>query len=219
MTVERVFYSVALLVFLLVALGCHVIPGVGNGSATTQDFSVKVDAQSNVFGAGAGGLDENGQGKAPPSATFEARPGMVLTFSSVSGRVSCCSGGEAFNDGDGGNFSGGVTDIESSGGISGITHPNKTMFLVGVFLDDKPPKPPGPARLNANDPKNLTPQLYQTFFIGTGKGKQFEVPATATHLVLGFADASNFTGVPGAYLDNVGELSAKFSISRSDKTR
>ena len=91
-------------------------------------------------------------------------------------------------------------------------HPNKTMFLVGVFTDSSSAKPPGPKRLDANDPKNLTPELFQSFFIGTGKGKQIQVPSTATRLILGFADAYSFTGAPGSYDDNVGELTANFSI-------
>jgi len=211
MKVRRLFCYIAVPLLLLAACACR--KENKNGS----DFALKIDAKSNIFAIGSGGLEANGGGEAAPSVTFEPRAGLLLAFSNVSGRVSCCGGGEEFNDADGGTFAGGVTDIESSGGISGITHPNKTMFLVGVFLDDSAPKAPGPARLNANDPRNTAPQLYQTFFIGTGKGKQFEVPARATRLFLGFADASSFTGAPGAYDDNVGELTAKFSISPTAK--
>jgi len=55
-------------------------------------------------------------------------------------------------------------------------------------------------------------KVVSDFFIGTGKGKQIEVPPTATRLYMGFADAYNFTGAPGAYDDNEGELVATFSI-------
>ena len=205
--------ALPLLALVLCAFSCSPHATGQNNSSKSRDFTLKVDAKSNIFRAGVVAPAENPEGLVPPSVTFERSAGKVLTFSNVSGRVSCCGGGEEFNDADGGTFAGGVTDVESLGGISGITHPNKTMFLVAVFLDDNPPTPPGPARLDANDPKNLTPELYQTFFIGTGKGKQFEVPAKATRLFLGFADASGFTGAPGAYDDNVGELNAKFSIS------
>ena len=34
------------------------------------------------------------------------------------------------------------------------------MFLVG-FTDNSPAKPPGPARLDAKDPKNLTPGYFK----------------------------------------------------------
>lgn len=181
------------------------------------DFNLKVNAKSNVFRAGTGKTDALGGGELAPSVTFAARAGNVLTFTTVTGRVSCCSGGDQFNDADGGTFAGGVTDVESAGGISGITHPNKTMFLVGVFTDNTHPTGLGPARLDATGEKNLAPALFQTFFIGTGKGRQIEVPVTAKRLYLGFADGSSFTGPPGAYDDNVGELSAAFNIGPKTK--
>jgi hypothetical protein len=177
----------------------------------------KVNAKSNVFRAGTGEKDELGGGEPAPSVNFAASAGNVLTFTSVTGRISCCSGGDEFNDADGGTFAGGVTNVESAGGISGITHPNKTMFLVGVFTDNTAPTAPGPARLDATSDKNLSPALFQTFFIGTGKGRVIEVPSTATRLYLGFADASAFNGPPGAYDDNVGELTVAFSIGSKTK--
>ena len=199
-------------VFLILAalgFGCNLKKSNGTGG---QDFTLKINARANVFRAGAGDAESSGGGEAAPFITFDPRSGNVLIFSIVNGGVSCCGGGETFNDADGGTFAGGVTDVESAGGISGITHPDRTMFLVGVFTDNSTAKPPGPKRLDANDPKNLTPELFQTFFIGTGKGKQIQVPPAATRLVLGFADAYNFSGPPGAYDDNVGELTANFSI-------
>jgi hypothetical protein len=87
------------------------------------------------------------------------------------------------------------------------------MFLVGVFTNDSAAAEPGPPRLDATSSENLKPKLFQTFFIGAGKGKEFEVPPTATRLYLGFADAASFTGAPGAYDDNVGDLTAMFSIA------
>jgi hypothetical protein len=207
---NRSAFSFAVALTALVVTGCSTIMTKRGSSFRT----LTINAKSNIFRAGTGDLDETGGGEAPASVSFEQRSGWVLTFEKVSGRVSCCSGGEEFNDADGGTFAGGVTDVESAGGISGITHPDKTMFLVGVFTDDSAAKPPGPPRLGANDPKNLTPELFQSFFIGTGKGKQIQVPPTATRLVLGFADASNFNGRPGAYDDNVGELIADFSFKQ-----
>src|SRR5438132_11207866 len=138
--------AIALLVLALCALSCG--PRATGQNGASKDFTLKVDAKSNIFRAGVVAPAENPEGLVPPSVTFERSAGKVLTFSNVSGRVSCCGGGEEFNDADGGTFAGGVTDVESLGGISGITHPNKTMFLVAVFLDDNPPTPPGPARLD-----------------------------------------------------------------------
>lgn len=208
MKIPSKLYFVAL-TLLIITSGC-LFNRTANGGG--PDFTVKINAKSNIFRAGTGEAEANGGGEAPTSVSFEPRAGLFLSFAKVDGRVSCCSGGEEFNDADGGTFAGGVTDVESAGGISGITHPNRTMFLVGVFTDNSAAKPPGPKRLDANDPKNLTPELFQSFFIGTGKGKQVQVPATATRLILGFADAYSFTGTPGAYDDNVGELTATFSI-------
>lgn len=209
MNIRSTFCLAATLTVLLVASGC-LFNRATSGSG--RDFTVKINAKSNIFQAGTGDADANGGGEAPASVSFEPRAGLVLTFASVTGRVSCCGGGEDFNDADGGEFAGGVTNVESAGGISGIMHPNKTMFLVGVFTDNSVAKPPGPKRLDANDPKNLTPELFQSFFIGTAKGKQIQVPSTATRLILGFADAYSFSGAPGSYDDNVGELTASFSI-------
>ncbi|MGZ8847014.1 MAG: hypothetical protein ACXW3C_11175 [Pyrinomonadaceae bacterium] len=197
---------------LLVASSCTLTK-----SEQTIGADFKVNAQSNVFRAGTGEADALGGGEPAPSVTFKAGAGKVLTFSAVTGSVSCCSGGDSFNDADGGTFAGGVTDVQSAGGISGITHPGKTMFLVGVFTDNSSPKGPAPPRLDATSERNLTPVLFQTFFIGTGKGKSIEVPPTATRLYLGFADASSFTGPPGAYDDNVGELIATFRIGPKTK--
>src|SRR5262249_34031310 len=140
---------------------------------------LKIDAKANVFRAGSGEEATNSGGVPAPSTTFEVGPGKVLTFASVTGRVSCCGGGEELSDADRGTCGGGVTDVEYGGGMSAITPPNRTMFLVGVFTNNSAATIPGPPRLNATSPQNLTPQLFQTFFIGTGKGKQFEVPAKA----------------------------------------
>jgi hypothetical protein len=207
-TRRAIWFSVYLT--LLAACGCSLGKSLRTGG---PDFTLKINAKSNIFRAGAGDADANGGGEPAPSVTFDARAGNVLTFSNVSGTVSCCGGGEEFNDAGGGSFAGGVTDVESSGGISGITHPNRTMFLVGVFTDNSPARPPGPPRLDATSAENLRPRLFQTFFIGTGKEDQIVVPPTASHLYLGFADASSFTGPPGSYDDNVGELHTAFRIS------
>jgi hypothetical protein len=141
-----------------------------------------------------------------------------LTFSSVTGRVSCCGGGSRDNGPDG---SAGATSVAGHGGISGIQAPS-TIFLVGVFLDDTEPTDPSPAALNFDSTgfTHLSPQLRQTFFIGDGRtgssstAQLFRVPPLATRLFLGFVDASGFSGDAGYYDDNTGELRAVFAISR-----
>ncbi|MCB0612243.1 MAG: gliding motility-associated C-terminal domain-containing protein, partial [Phaeodactylibacter sp.] len=122
----------------------------------------------------------------------------------------------------GGYFSGGSTDIHSYDGVSGIIHNGKTMFLAGVFLDDSSPMDPAPARLDFTGSDNfaeLSPALSQTFYVGdglteTGAGmlQQFHIPQGATRLFLGFSDGHIFSGEPGYYEDNEGQLSVEIAV-------
>jgi hypothetical protein len=197
-------------------------------SVQARSDMLTVSAQANIFGAGhavppaPGG---GGGGVLPSAVSFTPDSNLVLTFSSVTGSVSCCSGGGGtFNAPDGGLLASGTTDITSFNGIAGIIHTNRTMFLVGVFLDNTEPSDPAPARLSFSDPEDFTdlsPALGQVFFIGDGLTdtggtvQRFHVPAGATRLFLGFADAINFgnpTSPPGFYSDNVGSLTAEFSL-------
>ncbi len=157
--------------------------------------TLTVSGMANIFGAGHAvppDPDGGGGGLLPPFVTFAPGPGRVLTFSSVTGMVSCCgSDPAAFNGPDGGSMASGTTDITSFGGISGILHgrgdlttapptlpfvAGKTMFLVGVFLDATEPMDPAPPRLEFTMPPFglgedfavLAPLLRQTFFIGDG---------------------------------------------------
>jgi Ca2+-binding RTX toxin-like protein len=160
--------------------------------------------------------------------SFTPDSNLVLTFSSVTGSVSCCSGGGGtFNGPDGGLLASGTTNITSFNGIAGIIHTNRTMFLVGVFLDNTEPSDPAPARLSFSNPEDFTdlsPALGQVFFIGDGLTdtggavQRFHVPAGATRLFLGFADAINFgnpTSPPGFYSDNVGSLVIETEIAEA----
>jgi len=65
----------------------------------------------------------------------------------------------------------------------------------------------------------LSPALDQVFFIGdgltgtgTGNEQYFQVPAGATDLYLGFADAEGFDGPPGTYANDSGSLSATVNL-------
>ncbi|HMP04110.1 MAG TPA: PEP-CTERM sorting domain-containing protein [Gemmatales bacterium] len=189
-------------------------------------FGVTIDAQHNIYGAGFGDAPApsgGGGGLAPPVATIGLTGPLQLTFSSVTGLVTC-SVSDPFNGPDGGTGAGGVTNLLSFRDVSGIIHSNRTMFLVGVFRDDSPGAVGGPApdRLAYSDPENFTsfaPLLNQTFFIGNGRTdstgtiQQFLVPAGATRLFLGFADGFSFIGLPGAYSDNSGQLVADFAFT------
>ncbi len=122
-----------------------------------------VDGKANLFGAGHATVSEPGGGGAgilPPSVNFTAGSNLVLTFASVTGSVSCCNGGSLFNGPDGGFFASGSTDINSFGGISGMLHPTRTMYLSGVFLSDDEPSDPAPNRLSFSELEDFTVYRY-----------------------------------------------------------
>ncbi len=197
--------------------------GVAYGQSYT---GVTISAAANIYGAG---FDDapapgGGTGGLPPIVAAITIPDPVkLTFSSVTGLVRC-SVSDPLNGPDGGTGAGGVTNMESFRDVSGLIHSNRTMFLVGVFRDSNAGSPGGtpPVRLGFSDPENfltLSPLLNQMFFIGDGRTddtnavQTFFVPAGATRLYLGFADGFSFTGFPGHYGDNTGELVADFEFT------
>ena len=151
-------------------------------------------------------------GTLPVEVPLDPNGSGTVRFESVTGVVTCCgAGGESAPDG---RISAG-TDLESWGGISGIVHADRQLFLVGVFLDDTIPQAPAPPRLDFRgqiDFEHLFPELGQMFFIGDGwnaAGVQqaFHAPTDATRMFLGFADGFGFHGVPGWYGDNQGSFS------------
>ena len=214
----------------VVQLACAVTSS-GNASlgAIVVQQVLQVSAKSNIFAAGHAKPEDPGGGGAgvmPPFVKFPAGPGKILTFSTVSGQISCCGGGNTFNGPDGGTSY--KTSILPYKGISGITDKKRNMFLVGVFVSDAEPKDPAPKSLDVTGTEGLasySPQLQQLFFIGdgltgtgTGSAQQFHVPANATRLFLGFVDASSFGGNHGYYDDNVGELTVALEVRNGSLT-
>jgi hypothetical protein len=151
-----------------------------------------------------------GGGTQPPGWRLPAGSARVVTFPHVTGAVSPVESPEPFNRPEGSG--GGSTDIETWRGISGILDGRNGMFLVGVFLSDGAPTLPAPPRLDftANERfETLAPLIGQTFFIGDGSNRRYEVPASASRLYVGFADAYNgvfWHGQPGYYSNNRGHL-------------
>jgi hypothetical protein len=194
--------------------------------------SLVVEATADIYSAGHSSLPATiDPGTFAPSFSFLASPDQVLTFSSVTGMVGC---NFAITNGPDGTCIPGVsTTVTSDGGLSGISANDANFFLVGVFLDSTEPSDPPPATLlyNYGTPGGLTtedetylPDLDQVFFIGdgltgtgTGDVQQFDVPAEATGLYLGFADS--FDSVPSYYADNLGSLEADFQISTVPEPR
>ncbi|MBL8176595.1 MAG: hypothetical protein JNK48_18105 [Bryobacterales bacterium] len=178
---------------------------------------VTVDARANIYTAG---RSTPFNGVLPQHVRFAAGAGKTLRILNTSGEVGCTKT-DPMHGAEGGVCLGRTqTNIYSLQGISGIRHDGKTLFLLGVFLDDTTPADPAPAVVNftGNDEAAVyTPLLRQTFFIGDGKTsggvvQQFRVPATATRLFLGFADGGYVVGVPGAYEDNAGAITAEVDL-------
>lgn len=189
--------------------------------------TVQVPSTSNIYGAGhsappAGG---SGVGELPPEYDFGFTAGsnLSLTFSSVSGNVILNVGsGNNSNDPDGVGAGSPNSNTTSVGGLSGISAPNAG-YLVGVFETNAEPVDPAPLSLNfsviGTNFTSLSPALNQVFFIGdgltgdgTGAQQQFQIPAGATRLFLGLADAPGYSGSPGGYGDNTGQFTATFAI-------
>ena len=108
-----------------------------------------VPGQANLFGAGRDqppAPGDGGPGVLPTSWQLPEGARRVVTFSSVSGRVSPIEGVAPENGPEGDGIGG--TDVTSFGGISGIVHSRNGMFLTGVFLTDDPASEPAPPRLN-----------------------------------------------------------------------
>ena len=201
----------------------------GNVEPVSDQYPISgrivISAQANIFGAGhdsapapAGG----GPGKLPAMIGIPLDTGLVLAFTRVHGKVSCCDGVSGTYNGPDGGTNYRPTNLASFGNISGIFHSSSTMFVVGVFLKNGKPLPSAPARLNYTGPdtaSNQYPILNQTFFIGDGltdKGttQRFHIPAGAARLYLGFADGYAFNGPPGYFGDNRGSIIAWVRIWR-----
>lgn len=169
-----------------------------------------VKGTANIFGAGhelAPQPGGGGAGQLPVLWSLPPGAGRVVTITCAAGQViPRLSDGIANGPGGDGY---GPTDVQSYGGISGIVNAHNGMFLVGVFLTDAVPTDPAPERLDFTDGEDFTelaPEIAQIFFIGDGVGRRYVVPADATRLFLGFADAAAYQGQPGFYDNNGGHL-------------
>ncbi|MFZ4575469.1 MAG: hypothetical protein ACOYN0_13810 [Phycisphaerales bacterium] len=198
----------ALCVFTVMACTC-----AGYG------VEVFVDGKCNIFGAGLATPPSPGGGGGGVRPVFLSLVGHSSTYVELTGVTGSVTAGVTFplNGADGGTSASGTTDVLSFGGISGIVHANRTLFLTGLFLGPANASDPAPARLdvtNANSLPEFSPLLAQTFFMGDGLDaggnlQRFNIPAGATRFYLGFVDALDFgnpTDLPGHYNDNGGGL-------------
>ena len=191
------------------------------GTISVPAYSVIFDPDNVLSAAELAALNSNNGGSQPVPAvkamTFSAASGQFFQFSAAGsvGSDGCACGGA-----DGNGYPGG-SNINSLGSISGY---EGTQFaLAGVFTNGHPSGTP-PADYSfsgGTEPTTFSPLLNQVFFIGDGRTgtynssgspQLFIVPANATELWLGFADAVDFNGPPGTYGDNFGSLNVSGSL-------
>lgn len=175
--------------------------------------TLAVPAKANIFAAGrsAPPAAPGGAGTSPPGTVLAAGTLRVLTFSNVSGKITCCDTQvpAVYNGPEGrADF---PTDLSGAAGISGVQS-RRAMFLAGVFLAAGPLSGSVATMTNTD-----APALGQVFYVGTGhragRPVEFEVPDDATRLFLGIADGYSFVGQPGYYGDNSGAFSATFAVA------
>jgi|SRR5580658_2234903 hypothetical protein len=185
-------------------------------SCASAQQTLVVPATANIFAAG---QSVAFSGILPPVVTFPAGSVEAVTIGAI-GKITL-GAGEPYSGPAGIPFPGG-TDLTSFNGLSGIVATNRGFFLTGVFLNDSVPAGSGPPVLNFTDAENfltLSPELFQTFYIGNGLSatdanpgavsKIFFVPEGATRLFLGISDGCDLAnGPPGCYDDNAGEFKA-----------
>lgn len=200
-------------------------------SAVSAQTTVSVPGNANIYGSGfstapnpTGSGGGNGGGVTPISYTLPAGT-TIVTFTNVTGttRFDYTNFSGTYIGPDGGTGFGSQTGVTSYNSLSGVTHTERTGFLVGVFLTAAEPSGPAPTTLTYNvasaGASAFSPALQQVFFIGDGLDassatQTFSVPSGATRLFLGFADSwdgTSLTGQPGFYHDNDGSLSVTVS--------
>lgn len=220
--VRRVLWRAAVVAVLVLSCAPLEVAGARERSAdragdtlvrAAAAVTLDVPATANIFGAGRGAppAAPGGAGTRPPGYVLPSGELRVLTFSSVSGRVTCCNTqSPAVYNGPAGRPDFG-TRLNGVDGISGVQS-GRAMFLAGVFLGDRPPSS-SPATRTGTD----APAIGQVFYIGTGHGAgkqvEFEVPDGATRLFLGIADGYSFAGQPGYYGDNAGTFAVAFAVT------
>ena len=187
---------------------------------------VSLNSQSNLFRASDFGM---GGGLIPFAIELDSDRLTAFEFSSVTGTTNCCASNTRTLSNADGLGAGNNTNINSSGGISGIVSPGG-LFLAGVFTSSfDPASDIAPERLNFFDIgtnfNQLSPLLNQSFFIGDGRTgfqsgdiQRFVAPLGADTLHLGFVDASFFTGNPGGFSDNSGNLNINYTQRTTNVT-
>jgi hypothetical protein len=201
------------------------------GSSKAQDVRAELPVYSTMDLYRAGGYDDGSDGIPPTVYSFAAKPGRILAFSSVAGYWNCQAVAQFFGpDGTLQPYCNPGATFPSIGTFGGFGDTDFTGGLVGMFLTDSLPSvaPPALRFYYANsseggiqtDFRSLAPKIGQVFYIGdgltgTGSGEVqvFFVPATATHLYLGYLSSCTPTDVsPSCYSNHIGTLAAAFGL-------
>ncbi len=198
---------------------------IGAVSPVQAQVTLSISSDMDIYQAG--GYDD-GTGAARPFRYPIAAGVGTVTFPAVTGQWTCQSD-LPYYTADGttlpGNCLSGGRDIVATGEtLAQYASTDFAGALVGVFLDNGPPSTqPTGLRFYVADSSSggiqtnfaaLRPRLGQVFFIGdgrtgtgTGGVQTFFVPANATALYLGYADACTGDPQPSCFGDNAGAIS------------
>jgi hypothetical protein len=208
--------------------------GVGLYAALIASAQVSITVNATMDLYRAGNYDDGSDGTAPAIYSFSALPGRTLNFSAVNGTWSCNSSGTLFTaDGTSASPCFPTANVVNPvGTFAGYSLTDLTGGLAAMFLEDTlPTSAPSPLRFYESDSSlggiqtnfaSLSPKIGQVFFIGdglsgtdTGAIQTFHVPATATHLYLGYVKtcATSGNAAPGCYSANIGSLTATFKFT------
>lgn len=181
---------------------------------------VDLPATANIYLVGAS--DETAAQLSDPGSdpvSVDVDGAEKVSFPSVKGELGACDGCEP-EPPDGGQISFASTAITGFNGIAGVSHVDRTLFVVGVFVGEDQPDQPADAVVDLSDANGETeqnPELGEPFFIGDGETadgdvQEIGVPDGAQTLYLGFADGFGFAGAPGAYGDNHGSVDIEVTV-------
>ncbi len=201
------------------------------GPSDQRNHQITVSGKANIFGAGQTDptptVAVGSGGVAAPYLPVYGGETVRLTASSGTVNSGASGAGAVVPDGE--RHPTRRCDITGVAGISGYLNRNNSAHLVGVFVGAAP-LTETPARLDfsadatGEDFELIGPGLGQVFFIGDGltpggKVQEFEAPAGATRLHIGFPDAYEgnntyvYTGPPNGYGDNSGSWSIRLAVT------
>lgn len=210
------------LTLLLLYLFCA-IPALAQKDSVRK-IPFEVSAKANVYFGEIADTSKVVRGAGIPPVEIDVRGVKLIFFEKMEGSVSFYGEDSTYFGADGGNCVV-YTGVEACGSFSGIVHTKIATFLTGVIVSDysRLELPLEAEDFTGKENRiQYVPSFDQPFFIGDGKNddgavQRWYIPADATVLYLGFADAAY--GPPGHYCDNDGSLKGTIVLHYSDKGR